>query len=121
MSNNRTGTFIGGMLIGGAVGVVAGLLLAPRSGRETRKILKKSVRSMPELADDLSSNVQYQADRLSESALRNWEDTLTRLRDAIAAGIAASQAVNQAVEAQDTPTVETESEPIASAVSDRST
>lgn len=86
MSNNRSGVFIGGVLLGAAVGTLTGLLLAPRTGRETRQILKKSADALPELAEDLSTSVQLQADRLSESALRSWDDTLDRLREAIAAG-----------------------------------
>lgn len=73
------------------MGAVAGLLMAPRTGRETRHILKKSADALPELVEDLSSTVYLQADRLSENALVNWEHTLTRLREAIAAGQAATR------------------------------
>ncbi|MCT7951021.1 YtxH domain-containing protein [Ancylothrix sp. C2] len=90
MSKNNTGTFIGGVLLGTALGTVAGLLFAPRSGRETRKLLKKSADALPELAEDLSTSVQLQADRLSETAKTQWEQTLNRLREAVAAGIEAS-------------------------------
>ncbi|NJL84599.1 MAG: YtxH domain-containing protein [Chloroflexaceae bacterium] len=89
--SNRVGAFFGGMLVGSAFGTIIGLLVAPRSGRETRQLLKKSAQALPELAEDLSTSVQLQADRLSESAQRNWEDTLTRLKEAISAGIEASQ------------------------------
>ena len=88
---NNTGIFIGGMLLGGALGTVIGLLVAPRSGKDTRKILKKSADALPQLAEDLSTSVQLQADRLSESAVRNWDDTLSRLKESIAAGVEASQ------------------------------
>ena len=91
MSNNRTGAFIGGLLLGSAIGTLTGLLVAPRTGRETRQLLKKSADALPEIAEDLSSSVQFQADRLSETALRNWEDTLIRLRQALAEGLEASQ------------------------------
>ncbi|MEL7037090.1 MAG: YtxH domain-containing protein [Cyanobacteria bacterium J06592_8] len=91
MSNNRSGSFIGGFILGSAVGTVVGLLVAPRSGKETRQVLKKSAQALPELVEDLSTTVQMQADRLSESAGRNWEDTLTRLKEAVAAGLEASQ------------------------------
>lgn len=77
--------------MGAAIGAVTGLLMAPRSGRETRQLLKKSVYALPELAEDLSTTVQMQADRLSETALQNWNGTLARLQEAIAAGIEASQ------------------------------
>jgi gas vesicle protein len=79
------------MVIGAALGTIAGLLVAPRPGRETRQLIKKSADALPELAEDLSTTVQLQADRLSESALKNWDGTLGRLREAIAAGVDATQ------------------------------
>jgi len=91
MSKSNATYLIGGLLLGGVAGVLAGLLVAPRSGKETRQLLKKSADALPELAEDLSASIQLQADRLSESTLRNWEETLTRLRQAIAAGIEASK------------------------------
>ena len=100
MSNNRSGVFIGGVLLGAAVGTLTGLLMAPRTGRETRQILKKSADALPELAEDLSTSVQLQADRLSESALRNWDETLERLREAIAAGIEATGQERQVLKRQ---------------------
>jgi gas vesicle protein len=105
-TNNRE-AFIVGMLFGSALGTVLGLLIAPRSGRETRRLLKKSADALPELAEDLSSSVQLQADRLSESALRNWDGTLSRLKEAIAAGIEASQ--QEAQELQHSPKITTDS------------
>jgi gas vesicle protein len=92
MSNkSQIGAFISGAIIGGTIGAVLGLSVAPRTGKETRKVLKKSVEALPELTEDLASTVQMQASRLSASTLRNWDDTLIRLRTAIAAGIEASQ------------------------------
>ncbi|MGI8500635.1 MAG: YtxH domain-containing protein [Hassallia sp.] len=100
MSNNRSGVFIGGLMLGATIGALTGLLAAPRTGRETRKILKKSADALPELAEDLSTSVQIQADRLSSSALKNWDETLDRLREAIASGIDASQRENQVLKRQ---------------------
>jgi gas vesicle protein len=93
---NSTGMFIGGLMIGSAVGTVLGLLVAPRTGKETRKVIKKSADALPEIAEDLTTSFQLQADRLSESTLENWETTLNRLRQAIAAGIEASRETSQA-------------------------
>ncbi|NWF60650.1 MAG: YtxH domain-containing protein [Fischerella sp.] len=100
MSNNRSGIFISGLMLGATIGALTGLLMAPRTGRETRKLLKKSADALPELAEDLSSSVQLQADRLSTNALRNWDETLERLREALAAGIDASQRESQAIKRQ---------------------
>lgn len=98
MSKKSTGSFIGGMLLGSAIGTLTGLLIAPRTGRDTRQLLKKSADALPELAEDLSTSVQLQADRLSESARVRWDGTLERLREAIAAGVEASE--RQTVESQ---------------------
>lgn len=105
MSDNRSGSsglFVGGFVLGAAIGAVTGLLLAPRSGRETRQFLKKSADALPELAEDLSTSVQLQADRLSETALKNWDGTLARLKEAIAAGLEASEQERQEFEASET-------------------
>ncbi len=74
------------MLVGTVVGTVTGILVAPRTGRETRQFLRKSADALPELVEDLATSLQLQTDRLSATTLRNWEQTLTRLREAIAAG-----------------------------------
>lgn len=91
MAKKSGGAFIGGMLLGSAIGTLTGLLIAPRTGRDTRQLLKKSADALPELAEDLSTSVQLQADRLSESARLRWDGTLARLREAINAGVEASQ------------------------------
>jgi len=98
MANNRSGSFLGGLLVGGTLGAVAGLLAAPRSGRETRYFIRKSADALPELAEDLSTSLQLQADRLSESAIRSWDGTLVRLQTAIAAGLEATQQTRQQLE-----------------------
>lgn len=95
MSNQRSGFFLSGLLLGAALGTATGLLIAPRTGSETRRLLKKSADALPELAEDLSTSVQLQADRLSETALRNWDETLARLKEAIAAGLEASMREHQ--------------------------
>lgn len=112
MSNNRAGSFIGGLILGTAIGTLTGLLVAPRTGRETRQLLKKSADALPELAEDLSTSVQLQADRLSESALRNWDETLGRLRQAIAAGVEASQQEQQVLKQTMNAEASAESRPL---------
>ncbi len=89
--NNKSGVFVVGMIVGSLVGAATGLLVAPRSGQETRKILRKSAEALPEMAEDVSATVQIQTDRLSASALKNWHETLTRLKEAIATGVEVSQ------------------------------
>jgi gas vesicle protein len=95
MSGKRSGGFLVGVVLGAAAGAITGLLVAPRTGPETRRILRKSADALPDLAEDLSSTVQIQADRISEGALKNWDSTLARLKDAIGAGIEATRQAQQ--------------------------
>ena len=92
---NSSGTFITGIAFGGLIGTAIGLLIAPRTGRETRQLLKKSADALPELAEDLATSVQLQTDRWSESTIQNWEETLIRLKEAIAAGREAKEMIAQ--------------------------
>jgi gas vesicle protein len=43
------------------------------------------------MVEDLATSLQLQTDRLSATTLRKWEQTLVRLREAIAEGQAATQ------------------------------
>ena len=103
MSNNRSGRFLSGILFGAAAGAIAGLLVAPRPGYETRRILKKSAEAVPELADDLAVVVQVQTDRLTENAIQRWDDTLVRLKEAIAAGVEAGMEISQRTSEAEVP------------------
>jgi gas vesicle protein len=95
MAAKNHGTFLSGVLMGAAIGAVTGLLVAPRKGQDTRKILNKTVAAVPQMAEDISSSVQLQADRLAAMAGDRWHDTLDRLATAISAGIVASQSVRE--------------------------
>lgn len=103
---NNEGAFLSGLFVGGAIGAIAALLYAPRTGKDTRRILKKSLENLPELAEDLSNYLQNNADHLSDNARRNWEGTLARLQEAIAAGIEASQAESQRLDDVSEPETE---------------
>jgi len=70
MSENSSSSgfaFIAGLVVGGAVGAIAGLLFAPETGEETRK--KVAVKSK-EWADDLYTKF----DDLKESVTEVMED-----------------------------------------------
>ena len=74
MSEQKSSGLLSGILIGGTIGAVAGLLMAPKAGRETRRLLRKSADALPELAEDLATSVQIQAHRLSGTAIENWDE-----------------------------------------------
>ena len=66
MSDNKSSSgfaFIAGLVVGGAVGAIAGLLFAPETGEETRK--KVGVKSK-ELAEEFQSKFDDLKDSVSE-------------------------------------------------------
>jgi gas vesicle protein len=72
-TNNVAGV-LAGMLIGGLAGAVTMLLLAPQSGKDTRKqIQEKSIElrdRTTELVDDTMAKVRTNANRVA----MNWKD-----------------------------------------------
>ncbi len=93
--SNGAGKFFGGLIVGTAIGTLAGILFAPRSGKETRQDLKRSAQDLPKLAEELGSNMQYQADRITEQAQRTIDEAIIRLQDAIATGQEASRKLQE--------------------------
>jgi gas vesicle protein len=93
--SNGASKFWGGLFVGTAIGAAAGILFAPKSGRETRQALKRSAQDLPQIAEELGSNVQYQADRLTEQAQRTIDEALVRLQEAIATGQEASRRLQE--------------------------
>jgi len=53
MSDDKTFSFLKGILVGAIAGAVAGVLLAPKSGAETREDLKKLAMDFGEKANEL--------------------------------------------------------------------
>jgi gas vesicle protein len=94
---------LGGLAIGAAVGAVIGLALAPRQGKETRAILKKTASALPQIVEDIATNVTARtldtaapiAERVTDIAIDRWYDTLDRFQDAMAAGVNASRDFRQ--------------------------
>jgi gas vesicle protein len=78
MSSNGDGgaEFLKGLLFGGAIGAVAALLYAPKSGKETRDELKR--RSL-ELRDDAEAKLQL-AQKKAEALLDDTKKQLDQLR-----------------------------------------
>lgn len=72
--NNGTKKALQGFLIGAAAGVVAGILLAPASGKESRKKLNDS-------AKDLKGKLNNQLDETLSKLSDFTETTLSSLKN----------------------------------------
>lgn len=71
------GKFLSGFIVGGALGAIAGILLAPKAGEETRDILcdtskevikktDKTVKEIQDKADTVVSDLQQKGDEIME-------------------------------------------------------
>ena len=56
-----TGKFIAGCVVGGVIGAIAGLLLAPQSGEETREAIKDVSRDVADKTDKKVKEIQEKA------------------------------------------------------------
>lgn len=76
--------FLGGFLVGGAIGAIAGILLAPKSGEETRKILADTAQDMVRRADETAKQIQVKADDAVSDLQKKGEEIKEKIQDLIA-------------------------------------
>ncbi|MCY4653374.1 MAG: YtxH domain-containing protein [Dehalococcoidia bacterium] len=58
MNDNNSGRFVTGLLVGGIIGALVGLLLAPKSGAETRAELVKKGEAWRSQADVMAADLR---------------------------------------------------------------
>jgi gas vesicle protein len=77
------GKFIAGFVVGGAIGAIAGILLAPKSGEETRAMLSNSAKDMIKKADETAKQIQSKADDAVSELQKKGEEIKGKLQDLI--------------------------------------
>jgi len=75
MSENRYCYWLKGLLIGGLAGVAAGILFAPKSGKETRN-------ELGEKASDLATRMKEEYEVALEKSKCTYESLLKQLKKA---------------------------------------
>lgn len=75
--------FLAGFVVGGAIGAIAGILLAPKSGEETRKIIADNAKDMARRADETAKQIQSKADDAVSELQRKGEEIKEKLQDLI--------------------------------------
>ena len=63
MSNSNAESFVKGLLFGTVAGVVAGILLAPKSGAETREDIKKLAEDFKDKAEDAYMSARKEVEK----------------------------------------------------------
>ncbi|MDY6310854.1 MAG: YtxH domain-containing protein [Cyanobacteriota bacterium] len=77
------GKFIAGFIVGGAIGAIAGILLAPKSGEETREALATSAKDMIKKADETAKQIQSKADDAVSELQKKGEEIKDKLQNLI--------------------------------------
>ncbi len=75
--------FLAGFIVGGAIGAVAGILLAPKSGEETRAMLKDGAKDALKRADETVKEIQSKADDVVSDMQRKGEEIKEKLQNLI--------------------------------------
>jgi gas vesicle protein len=81
--------YLGWFFLGALVGAGAALLLTPRTGRETRDLLKDKGEELARRAGEFTSETQVKAGDLFEKGRELFEEQTQRLVSAFEAGKAA--------------------------------
>ncbi len=77
------GKFIAGFVVGGAIGAIAGILLAPKSGEETRKLLSDSTQDLVKRADETAKQIQSKAEDAVSELQKKGEEIKAKLQDLV--------------------------------------
>ncbi|TFG65849.1 MAG: YtxH domain-containing protein [Gemmatimonadales bacterium] len=74
-------TFIAGLTIGALIGTVSAIMLAPQSGRRTRKQIARKAGHWGEAAADKVGDVRDETDRLADRTKRDARRLTKEVRD----------------------------------------
>jgi len=88
MSNERSDAagYLGWFFFGAALGAAAALVLAPRTGRETRELLAQQGGEVARRAQELASEAQGRAGEWIDKSRELFEEQTQRLMTAFEAG-----------------------------------
>lgn len=78
-----TGKFIAGFIVGGIVGAVTGILLAPRSGDETREMIKDASQKAYDKAHATVKEIQDKAESISNDMTKKGEELIGKIQGMI--------------------------------------
>ena len=77
------GKFLAGFIVGGALGAVAGVLLAPQSGEETRELLSDSSKDVVKKTDKTVKEIQEKADVVVSDLQKKSDEIMEKIQTLI--------------------------------------
>ncbi|MCQ2739512.1 MAG: YtxH domain-containing protein [bacterium] len=73
--------FLAGFAVGAALGAVAGILLAPKSGAETREALGNMASEMAKKTDATVKDIKQRADDIVSDVQEKSDEIMSKLQD----------------------------------------
>jgi gas vesicle protein len=88
MANDRNDAagYLGWFFLGGVIGAAAALLMAPKTGRETREILAERSNEVAKRVEAIANDVQGRAGEWFDKSRELFEEQTQRLMTAFEAG-----------------------------------
>jgi len=77
------GKFLAGFVVGGALGALAGILLAPQSGEETRDLLNDASRDVVRKTDKTVKDIQEKADVIVSDMQKKGDEIMDKIQTLI--------------------------------------
>ena len=75
--------FLAGFIVGGAIGAIAGILLAPKSGEETRQLIADTSKDVLRRADETVKEIQSKADDVVSEMQKKGDELKEKLQNVI--------------------------------------
>ncbi len=77
------GKFLAGFVVGGALGAIAGILLAPQSGEETRDLLCDASKEVVQKTDKTVKDIQDKADTVVSDLQKKSDEIMEKIQSLI--------------------------------------
>ncbi len=75
--------FLAGFAVGAGLGAIAGILLAPQSGEETREMLGSMAKDVAEKTDETVKDIQEKADHIVSDMQQKGDEIISKIQDLI--------------------------------------
>ncbi len=75
--------FLAGFIVGGAIGAITGILLAPKSGEETRALIAQTTKDAVKRADETVKEIQSKADDVVSDMQKKGDEIKEKLQNLI--------------------------------------
>ncbi len=77
------GKFLAGFTIGAALGAITGILLAPKSGEETRELISNTAKDVLEKTDEKVKDIQDKAETVVSELQKKGDEIMGNIQDFI--------------------------------------